>query len=95
MDLIDEVTARFGSLQRPRDPDPEGLGGKVFNHEGHCRISLPGCGLLVGCCTHRGEGLLTAFGGGLRVGGEVGRGRTPVPTILRRLSAAAFLTVVQ
>lgn len=34
VDFIGEVRARLGSLQRPRDPDPEGLGGKLFCHKG-------------------------------------------------------------
>lgn len=96
MDLIDEVRARFGSLQRPRNPDPEGLGGKGFNHEGHCRISLPGCGLLVGCCTHRGEGLLTAFWGWAEGRWRGGTGKDPSSNHSQKAVLCCFpVTVVQ
>lgn len=94
VDFIGEVRARLGSLQRPRDPDSEGLGGKLFCHKGTLQdfpswlraiwwdVALTGA-----------RGCSLPSGGGPRVGGEVGWGRTPVPTIFRRLSSAAFLSL--
>lgn len=92
---MDEVRA---DLEVSKDTETQTLKG----WEGRCSITKGIAGFpfqAVGCwwdvVLTGARGCSLPSGGGLRVGGEVGRGRTPVPTILRRLSSAAFLTVVQ